>query len=117
MVELHVTDPVSLSVSIAGLITITNSIVTNVFNYLSEFKQSDEKIKDLFHKMNMLFGKLQSLQNVAARLEHQQSSIPHTTRIHYINACDITLREVEAQFEKVKVKRNTAMDRTRQRVL
>lgn len=110
-------DPLSISASIAGLITITNSIVTNGFKYLSEFKQSDETVKSLFHEVNLLFGTLHSLQNVAARLEHQQSSDPHTTRIHHINACHITLRKVEAQLEKVAAKRNTATDRIRQRVL
>lgn len=60
---------------------------------------------------------LHSLQNVAARLEREQSSISHTTRIHHIHACDRTLRKVETQLEKVAAKRNTATDRTRQRVL
>jgi hypothetical protein len=41
-------DPLSISASIAALIGITNSIVTNGFKYLSEFKQSDETIKNLF---------------------------------------------------------------------
>jgi hypothetical protein len=110
-------DPLSISASIAGLIMITNSIVTNGFKYLSEFKESGEIVKSLFHEVNLLFGTLHSLQNVAARLEHQQSSIPSTTRIHHINACYVTLRKVEAQLEKVAAKRNTATDRTRQRVL
>jgi hypothetical protein len=110
-------DPLSISSSISGLIMITNSIVTNGFKYLSEFKQGDETVKNLFHEVNLLFGTLHSLQNVAARLEREQSSISHTTRIHHINACNITLRKVEAQLEKVAAKRNTATDRTRQRVL
>jgi hypothetical protein len=110
-------DPLSISSSIAGLIMITNTIVTNGFKYLSEFKESGETVKSLFHEVNLLFGTLHSLQNVAARLEHQQSSIPPTTRIHHINACYVTLRKVEAQLEKVAAKRNTATDRTRQRVL
>jgi hypothetical protein len=110
-------DPLSLSASIAGLIMITNSIVTNGFKYLPEFKQSDETIRSLFNEVNLLFGTLHSLQNIATRLEHEQSSIPHTTRIHHINACDKTLRKVETQLEKVAAKRNTITDRTRQRVV
>ncbi|TVY21838.1 Serine/threonine-protein phosphatase 6 regulatory ankyrin repeat subunit C [Lachnellula arida] len=110
-------DPLSISASIAGLITITNAIVTSGFKYLSEFKHSDETIKALFHEVNLLSGTLHSLQHVATRLEHEQSNLSHTTRIHHINACDNTLRKVEAQLETVAAKRNTATARTRQRVL
>jgi exopolysaccharide biosynthesis predicted pyruvyltransferase EpsI len=112
-------DPLSISASIAGLIMITNSIVTNGFKYLSEFKQSDETVKNLFREVNLLFGTLHSLQNVASRLEREQDqgSISHITRIHHINACDNTLRKVQSQLEKVAAKKNTTTDRTRQRVL
>jgi Fungal N-terminal domain of STAND proteins len=110
-------DPLSVSASIAGLIAITNSIVTNGFKFLSEFKQADETIKGLFYEVNLLFGTLHSLENVAKRLESEQSSTQHTARIHHINACDNTLRKIEAQLEKVAAKRNKATDRARQRVL
>lgn len=69
--------------------------------------------------MNLLFGTLHSLRNVASRLEQEQEqgSVYHTTRIHHINACDNTLRKVESQLKKVAAKKNTMTDRTRQRVL
>lgn len=112
-------DPLSLSASIAGLITITNAIVTGGFKYLSEFKQGDETIKNLFREVNLLFGILHSLENVAKQFESEQSSLQHTTRIHHINACDNTLRKIETQLEKVAAKRNKVTDRVslRQRAL
>jgi len=94
---------------------ITNSVVKTVFKLLSEFKQSDDTIKRLFHEINLLSGTLQSLDNVATRLEIEQSSPQHTTRIYHINACDNTLRKIEAQLEKIAAKRDRAIDRARQR--
>jgi ABC-type transporter Mla subunit MlaD len=110
-------DPLSISASVAGLIMITNSIVTNGFKYLSEFKQSDETIRNLFHEVNLLFGILHSLEKVTERLEADESSHQYTTRIHHINACDNTLRKIAAQLDKVKAKRNKTIDKTRQRLL
>ncbi|KAK0108253.1 hypothetical protein ONS95_003071 [Cadophora gregata] len=110
-------DPLSISASIAGLIMITNGIVTNGFKYLSEFKQSDETVKNLFHEVNLLFGTSHSLQKVAIRLELEQTSPQHTTRIHHINNCDNVLRKIEAQLEHIAAKKNKSMDRARQRVL
>ncbi|TVY94089.1 Serine/threonine-protein phosphatase 6 regulatory ankyrin repeat subunit C [Lachnellula willkommii] len=110
-------DPLSISASVTALITITIGIVTNGFNYLSEFKHSDATIKALFLEVELLSATLKSLQEVATRLEHEQSSISHTTRIHHIYACWYTLCKVDEQLGKVAVKKNTATARTRQRAM
>ncbi len=113
-------DPLSISASIAGLIMITNSIVTNGFNDLSEYKQSDETIQNLFHEVNLLFGTLHSLQNVAKRLESDsanQSAAEHSARIHRINACDNVLRKIETQLDCIAAKKNKSRDRIKQRAL
>src|SRR4051794_19003313 len=109
-------DPLSISAGVAGLITITQVIVTGGFKFISEFKDSDDTIKALFHEVNLLFGTLQSLKNVADRLEREDASNQHATRIHHINACDNTLRKVETQLAKIAASKNTASHHIRQRI-
>lgn len=110
-------DPFSIAASVVGLIAITTGIVTNGSKYLSEFKHSDETIKALFLEVNLLSLTLQNLEEVATRLEHEQSSISQTIRIHHINACGDTLKKINEQLNKVAAKKNTAIARTRQRAL
>jgi hypothetical protein len=110
-------DPLSLSASIAGLITITSTIVNGGFKFLFEFKHADETIKNLFFELNALFGSLHSLENVTKRFEVDQSSLQHTARIHHINACHSTLHKIEIQLDKVAAKKNKFTDKTKQRTL
>ena len=73
-------DPLSISASIAGLITLTEVIVSHGYEFLKGVKHAKAEISQLLVEITALFGVLQSLRIVAGRFEGAQlgSSIQAT---------------------------------------
>jgi len=110
-------DPLSLSASIAGLITMADVIVRNGFKYISEVKEADNSIRDLFCEVNLLVGTLHSLRNIAQRFEVDDSSHTYAMRIDHVNACDKTLYKIQLQLDKISNTKDRSISRTKKRLL
>ena len=110
-------DPLSVSASIAGLITIADVIVRNGFKFISEVKEADNSIRDLFCEVNLLVGVLHSLRNVAQRFESDDASHGYAMRIDHINACDNTLHKIQLQLDKINNKKDRTISRAKRRLL
>lgn len=110
-------DPLSISASIAGLLTITGAIVKTGFKLLNDINDADETIKNLFYEVNSLYGILTSLSNVAEFLEADETATTHYQgRTHLIDACFNTLRKIEISLDNVSAKRNKRVDHMKQRL-
>ena len=64
-------NPLTISASVAGLITLTELIVSRGYEFLKGVKNAKDKITQLLVEITALFGVLQSLRLVALRFEGQ----------------------------------------------
>ena len=62
-------DPLSVSASVAGLITIADIVIRNGYKYITAVKNSDKAVASLVNEVNSLSGTLHSLRNIAEGLE------------------------------------------------
>ena len=96
-------DPLSVSASVAGLITIADIIVRNGYKYVKLFKDADKSVGSLVSAVNLLSGTLHSLRNIAERLESDNASIRFATQIHHVDACYQTLRKIMDLLDKFEL--------------
>ncbi|RDW65072.1 hypothetical protein BP6252_10723 [Coleophoma cylindrospora] len=67
-------DPLSISASVAGLVTITDMIAGRCYRYIKEAKGASKEVKKLLEAITDLFGILNSLRLVASRLDKADPS-------------------------------------------
>ncbi len=93
-------DLLSISASIAGLLSITESIIRNRYHFIRACKEAEETVLLLVNEVNSLARMLYSLRNIVQRFEDDNTTIEPTTQIHHIESCYQTLRKVQAVLEK-----------------
>jgi len=90
-------DPLSLSASIAGLITLADVVVDRVYTYIKGVKNARKEIAALLTEVTGLFGILNSLRLVVTRYEEPGVQFQSTMQIHHIYACEKTLVKVKGK--------------------
>ncbi|MCJ1245363.1 hypothetical protein MMC30_002567 [Trapelia coarctata] len=93
-------DPLSLSASIAGLITLADVVVDRVYTYIKGVKNARKEIAALLAEVTGLFGILNSLRLVVARYEEPGVQFQSTMQINHVYACDNTLVKIKALIDK-----------------
>ena len=78
-------DPLSISASIAGLITLTELIVSHGYEVLKGIKHAKAEINELLAEITALFGVLQSLRLVADRF--QGHAYESALQANYLGSC------------------------------
>lgn len=78
-------DPLSVSASVAGLITLAELIVSRGYEFLKGVKNAKAEITKLLVEITALFGVLQSLRLVALRFEGQQFNT--ILQLDYLQSC------------------------------
>ncbi len=91
-------DPLSISASIGGLITLADTVFRRLFKYIQAVKRAPTEISELCAEIRVLYGILHSLKLVALQLEGEDSdTVIQTT---YIESCLITLEKAKTLLEK-----------------
>jgi hypothetical protein len=101
------TDPLSISASVAGLITIADIVIRNGYKYIKAAKNVESAVASLMNEVNLLSGTLHSLRNVAEGLESESVPFRFTTQVHHVEYCYQTLRKINDlldSFELPKAK-------------
>lgn len=96
-------DPLSISASVAGLITIADIVIRNGRKYIKAVKTADKTVVSLMKEINLLSGTLHSLQNVVEGLEDEAESFRVTTKVHHVEYCHQTLRKINLLLEKFEL--------------
>jgi len=91
-------DPLSLSASIAGLISITEMIAGRSYNYIKEARGASKEVRKLLEEITDLFGVLNSLRLVASRYE--QERFHSTMQSQHIYTCHILLEKIKERLDK-----------------
>ncbi|OTA98912.1 hypothetical protein M426DRAFT_39653, partial [Hypoxylon sp. CI-4A] len=91
-------DPLSISASVAGLITLADLLFIRLRKYIKSAKNATKEIEDLTNEINILCGALNSLLRLTKSLD--ESDETKTFRIYHIDACNDILRDIEKKLEK-----------------
>lgn len=92
--------PLSVAGSIAGLVSIADSVFTRTYRYARGVKNAEKDIAELASGIRSLSGLLHGLALVIEELQKDTTSETNF-RLHHINACRATLTKVENKLEKL----------------
>ncbi|KAL8950877.1 MAG: hypothetical protein Q9222_003111 [Ikaeria aurantiellina] len=93
-------DPVSLSASIAGLVTLAELVFKRIFKYAKAVKGASKEINSLLSEVGALYSTLSSLELVSRQLEDE--SFHSATRAQHLHTCTQTLENLRATLDKEK---------------
>ena len=93
-------DALGVAASVAGLMTIADSIVRKGFKFLKDVKDAEKSVQKLLEEVNNLSGVLHSLNNIVERLEEEGANVDTSTQIHYIESCYKTLKKIQDLFDE-----------------
>ena len=92
------TDPLSVSASIAGLITLADIVFHRTYKYVKAVKKAPNEISALSAEIGSLYGILSRLQLVSRQLEDE--AFDTVTRIHHVHSCYQTLEQVKSILDR-----------------
>ena len=91
-------DPLSVSASISGLVSLADIVFHRIYKYVKAVKKAPKEISALSAEINSLYGVLRSLQLVSRQLEDE--AVDASTRIHHVQSCFETLEHVRSILDK-----------------
>lgn len=91
-------DPLSISASVAGLITIAETAFRGTFKYIKGVKDAPKEIVTLSSELSLLYGMLNRLQLVVSQLEGE--TFDSAVQIHHIHSCYLTLEKIKKLLDK-----------------
>jgi len=93
-------DLLSVSASIAGLISIADPTFRCVYRYAKAARDAKADIQALADEINGLATVLRGLQALALELEAEGDAFDPALRIHYLSHCKKTLDKIEQRVKK-----------------
>ena len=93
-------DPLSIAGSIAGLISVADTVFRLVFKYGRSAANAKEEVKALADEIQALAGVLQSLRLLASGLEAEGHSFDPTIRAHHLGSLSDILGRLQQRAEK-----------------
>ncbi|KAI0400817.1 hypothetical protein F4802DRAFT_471512 [Xylaria palmicola] len=91
-------DPLSVTASIAGIVTLVNAVFRGVYKYYQTASNTSKEIKELVDQLRSFAGILYSLQLLASALE--QSGTCAALRMNHILDATELLAEIQARLNK-----------------
>ena len=92
------TDPLSVSASISGLLTLADIVFRRTYKYVKAVKKAPKEISALSTEIGSLYGILSSLQLISRQLEGE--TFDTSTRTHHVQSCFETLEHVRSILDK-----------------
>lgn len=96
------TDPLSVSASIAGLVTLADIVFIRAVKYIKAAKGATDEVKSLCDSLQSLSGALHGLSLFAARLDAESDANDYPTdyRPRLVQSCTQLLGEIRKKLEK-----------------
>lgn len=94
-------DPLSVSASIAGLVTITDAVFCRAFKYVKAVKGASNEVANLASAIGSLSGILHNLHLLACQLEGE--TFDTTIQTHHLHSCYQTVEKVRKILDKFDV--------------
>ncbi|OTA97078.1 hypothetical protein M434DRAFT_66317, partial [Hypoxylon sp. CO27-5] len=92
-------DPLSISASIAGLVTLADVVFLRLMKYVRSVKNAVKEVEELAREINVLGGALNSLSRLARSFDDEPAD-NKKFRMHHIEACSDILADIQKKLKK-----------------
>ncbi|KAF5517708.1 Vegetative incompatibility protein HET-E-1 [Colletotrichum aenigma] len=93
-------DPLSISASIAGLVTLADVVFLRLTKYIKSVKNAEKEVDDLRKEVNLLGGAVNMLSRSASGHEMGDEPFNKDFRMHHIEGCAFILNEISQKTKK-----------------
>ncbi|KAF4832402.1 Vegetative incompatibility protein HET-E-1 [Colletotrichum tropicale] len=93
-------DPLSISASIAGLVTLADVVFLRLTKYIQSVKNAEKEVADLRKEVNLLGGAVNVLSRLASGHEMEDEPFNKDFRMHHIEGCAFILNEISQKTKK-----------------
>ncbi|KAI8267443.1 Vegetative incompatibility protein HET-E-1 [Colletotrichum sp. SAR11_239] len=93
-------DPLSISASIAGLVTLADVVFLRLTKYIKSVKNAEKEVDDLRKEVNLLGGAVNMLSRLASGHEMEDEPFNKDFRMHHIEGCAFILNEISQKTRK-----------------
>ncbi|KAF4967728.1 hypothetical protein FSARC_4789 [Fusarium sarcochroum] len=93
-------DPLSIAASIAGIISLTDTVFRHVFRYSRTASGAKEEVQQLSDEINSFASVLRSLHAVACHLEAEGQEFESALRVEHLSQCERTFQKIERRVKK-----------------
>ncbi|CAH0052216.1 unnamed protein product [Clonostachys solani] len=93
-------DPLSMSASIAGIISLGEVVFRNVYKYYRSAAGAKDEIKQIADQVNDLISVMRALEAHTLTLESEGQTFNPALRNHHLHRCNDTLRRIEKRIKK-----------------
>ncbi|EQB47588.1 hypothetical protein CGLO_13239 [Colletotrichum gloeosporioides Cg-14] len=93
-------DPLSISASIAGLVTLADVVFLRLTKYIKSVKNAEKEVADLRKEVNLLGGAVNMLSRLASGHEMEDEPFNKDFRMHHIEGCAFILNEISQKTKK-----------------
>lgn len=97
-------DPLSLAASLAGLVSLSDSVFRHVYKYVRGAKGAKEEITKIAQELQSFTGILRSVQALAQGLEEDGDSYDPAIRVHHVYHCEQTLNKIQERMKRAAQK-------------
>lgn len=91
-------DPISISASIAGLVTLADVVFSRTYKYVRAAKKASSEISSLSSELGALYGVLCGVRSISIQL--QAEAFESTARVYEIYSCQKTLENVSKILDR-----------------
>ena len=101
-------DPLSVAASIAGLVSLGDTIFRKLYHYVKDVKSAEKDVRVLKNEIAELNGVLHNVYLIAEDLESSHAQ-DYSVRPGHVNACLATLYRLEADINKMGLGNKTTL--------
>lgn len=93
-------DPLSLAASLAGLVSLSDTVFRHVYKYVRAAKEAEADIEKVAQELQSFTGILRSVQALAQSLEEEGDSYDPAIRVHHVYYCEQTLNKIHDRMKR-----------------
>lgn len=97
-------DPLSLAASLAGLVSLSDSVFRHVYKYVRDAKAARDDITKIAQELQSFTGVLRSVQALAQSLEEDGDTYDPAIRVHHVYHCEQTLNKIQERMKRAVMK-------------
>lgn len=104
-------DPLSLAASLAGLVSLCDTVFRHVYKYVRGVQGAKEEISKIAQELQSFTGILRSIQVLAQSLEEDGDPYDPAIRVHHVYHCEQTLNKINERVKRAvqKVEKGRSM--------
>lgn len=106
-------DPLSLAASLAGLVSLCETVFRHVYKYVRGVKEAKDEITKIAQELHSFTGILRSVQALAQSLEEDGDTYDPAIRVHHVYYCEQTLTKIHDRMKRASEKAEKGKSRDR----